>query len=124
MSPIVWIATPCVDTVAIPNRRMAPTAMSRRPAPILMGPTSLSEFWLATPSSPRLWPQTDALPGDRRPARSDGSDRVEDCAGSATVCAAPPGALGRYLISDRRGVRGHAGQCTNRRRCGFRLHLP
>src|SRR2546430_721482 len=38
------------------------------------GPTSLSEFWSATPSSPRLWPQTDALPGDRGPARSDGSD--------------------------------------------------
>jgi hypothetical protein len=25
-----------VDTVDIPNRRMAPTAMSNRPAPILM----------------------------------------------------------------------------------------
>src|SRR6266536_83628 len=37
MSPIVWIAMLCVDTVEMPNSRTAPTAMSRRPAPILMG---------------------------------------------------------------------------------------
>ena len=36
MSPIVWMATPWVDTVEIPNRRIAPTAMSKRPAPILI----------------------------------------------------------------------------------------
>src|SRR5438045_2974091 len=110
MSPIVWMTMPCVDTVEIPNRRMAPTAMSRRPAPILMGLTSLSEFWSATPHCPALMAPNGCRNGGRAALPAVMAvTRVEDCAGSATVCAAPPGALGRYLIGDRRGVRGHAG---------------
>src|SRR5689334_15113905 len=74
------------------------------------GLTSLSEFWSATPHFPALMAPNGCRNGCRPalPAVT-GATRVEDCAGSATVCAAPPGALGRYLIGDRRGVRGHAG---------------
>src|SRR5262249_55227149 len=69
------------------------------------GLTSLSEFWSARPTSPGSQPQTDAA---TVPAVT-GVTRAEDCARSATVCAAQPSALGRYLIGDRRGIRGHGG---------------
>jgi len=36
MSPMVCTPKPCVDTVEIPNLRMAPSAIRRSPAPIVM----------------------------------------------------------------------------------------